>query len=139
MFHVVFCIILLVIYMQAAADQVPRLEKRVLSFIFNYLVSVPRGFLFLLVVGIGCVILLWHSIYSQFNYFVFRIYKSWGFHDGVLFMLVGGGCKSAHTFLNICIQQSKILQDRIIVLKLKRLGIANNWCNQCSKNLSPAL
>ena len=32
-----------------------------LSFTCNYVVSVSRGFLFLLVLGMGCVILLWHS------------------------------------------------------------------------------
>ena len=33
-----------------------------LSFIYNYLVSVMRGFLFLLVLGIGCIILLCHAL-----------------------------------------------------------------------------
>ena len=61
-FHVVFCILLLFIYMQAAVDQLPRLAKRVLIclllFTCNYVVSVHRGFLFLLVPGMGYVILL---------------------------------------------------------------------------------
>ena len=67
MFPVVFCILLLVIYMYAIADQLPRLDKRelicLLSFTCKYVVSVRRGFLFLLVLGIGCVILLW-TIYE---------------------------------------------------------------------------
>ena len=54
-----FCILLLVIYMEAVADQLPRLGKRelicLLSFTCNYVVSVRRGFLFLLVLGMGCV------------------------------------------------------------------------------------
>ena len=33
-----------------------------LSFTCNYVVSDRRGFLFLLVLGMGCVILLWHSL-----------------------------------------------------------------------------
>ena len=33
-----------------------------LSFTCNYVVSVQRGFLFLSVLGMGCVILLWHSV-----------------------------------------------------------------------------
>ena len=33
-----------------------------LPFTCNYVVSVRRGFLFLLVLGIGLVILLWHSL-----------------------------------------------------------------------------
>ena len=51
MFHVVFCILLIVVYMSAVADQLPRLGKRelicLLSFICNYVVSDWRGFLFL--------------------------------------------------------------------------------------------
>ena len=60
MFHVVFCILLLVIYCKLPQlDQVPRLGKKelicLLSFTCNYVVSVRRGFLFLLVLGKGCV------------------------------------------------------------------------------------
>ena len=44
MIHVVFCILLLVIYMLAVADHFPRLGKRelicLLSFTCNYVVSV---------------------------------------------------------------------------------------------------
>ena len=47
-------------------DQLPRLGKRelicLLLFTSNYVVSVWRGFLFLLVLGMGYVILLWHSL-----------------------------------------------------------------------------
>ena len=32
-------------------------------------VSVRRGFHFLLVLGVGCVILLWHSLHIPYNYF----------------------------------------------------------------------
>ena len=57
MFYVVFCILLLVIYMQAVVDQLPRLGKRelicLLSVTCNCVVSVWRDFLFLLVLGIG--------------------------------------------------------------------------------------
>ena len=35
----------------------------------NYAVSVRRGFLFLLVLGMGCVILLWHSLSLPYNDF----------------------------------------------------------------------
>ena len=38
------------------------------SFICDYVVSVQRVFLFLLVLGIGCVILLWHSLGLPYNY-----------------------------------------------------------------------
>ena len=56
-------------------DQLPRLGKReiicLLLFTCNYVVSVWRGFLFLLVLGIGYVILLWHSLTLPYNiYFV---------------------------------------------------------------------
>ena len=40
-----------------------------------YVVSVRRGFLFLLVLGIGCLILLWHSLGIQYNYFVVRQFR----------------------------------------------------------------
>ena len=48
------------------ADQLPRLGKRELVFLLlftcNFVVSVRRRFLFFLVLGMGCVILLWHSL-----------------------------------------------------------------------------
>ena len=40
-----------------------------LSFTFNYVIFVRWGFLFLLVLGIGCVMLLWHSLGLPYNYF----------------------------------------------------------------------
>ena len=53
--------------------KLPQLGKReqmfLLLFTCNYVVSVRRGFLFLLVLGIGCVILLWHSKGFPYNYF----------------------------------------------------------------------
>ena len=46
--------------MLAVADQLPWLGKRelicLLSFTCNYVVSIQRGFLFLLAIGMGCVI-----------------------------------------------------------------------------------
>ena len=54
-------------------DQLPRLGKRelicLLLFACNYVVSVWRGFLFLWVLGMGYVILLWHSLSLPYNYF----------------------------------------------------------------------
>ena len=54
-------------------DQIPRLGKRelicLLLFTCNYVVSVWRGFLFLWVLGMGYVILLWHSLSLPYNYF----------------------------------------------------------------------
>ena len=54
-------------------DQLPRLGKRelicLLLFICNYVVCVWRGFLFLWVLGMGYVILLWHSLSLPYNYF----------------------------------------------------------------------
>ena len=51
MFHVVFCILLLVIYMYAVVNQLPQLGKIelicLLLFTCNYVVSVLRGFIFL--------------------------------------------------------------------------------------------
>ena len=57
-------------------DQLPWLGKRelicLLSFTYNYVVSVRRGFLFFYVLGMGFVILLWHSLNIQYNYFDYR-------------------------------------------------------------------
>ena len=57
-------------------DQLPRLGKRelmcLLSFTCNYAVFVWRGFLFLWVLGMGYVILLWHSLSLPYNYFGFE-------------------------------------------------------------------
>ena len=65
-FRVVICIILLFIYMKTVVDQLPRLGKRelicLLLFTCNHVVSVWRGLLFLRVLGMGYVILLWHSL-----------------------------------------------------------------------------
>ena len=67
----VLCILLLVIYMLAVADQLPWLGKRelvcLLSFTCNYVVSVWKGSLFLWV--LGRVILLWHSLSLPYSYF----------------------------------------------------------------------
>ena len=53
-------------------DQLPRLGRRglvcLLSFACNCVVFVWRGFLFLWVLGMGCVILLWHSLSLPYNY-----------------------------------------------------------------------
>ena len=41
-----------------------------LSFTGNYVVYVRRGFLFLWVHGVGCVILFWHLLSLPYNYFL---------------------------------------------------------------------
>ena len=43
-------------------------EERAI-FTCNYVVSIRRGFLFIVGLGMGCVILLWHSLGIQYNYF----------------------------------------------------------------------
>ena len=43
-----------------------------LSFTYNYMVSVRRGFFFLLVLAIGCVILLWYSMGLPYNHFKYH-------------------------------------------------------------------
>ena len=58
-------------------DQLPRLGKRELNclllFTCNYVVSVWRGFLFLWVLGMGYLILLWHSLSLPYNYIIFCV------------------------------------------------------------------
>ena len=55
-------------------DQLPRLDKRelicLLLFTCIFVVSVWRGFLFLWELGMGYVILLWHSLSLPYNYLV---------------------------------------------------------------------
>ena len=56
-------------------DQLLRLGKRelicLLLFTCNYVVSVWRGFLFLWVLGMGYVLILWHSLGLPYNYIFF--------------------------------------------------------------------
>ena len=47
-----------------------------LLFTCNYMVSVWRGFLFLLVLGMGYVILLWHSLSLPYNFFFMKTKQS---------------------------------------------------------------
>ena len=58
-------------------DRLPRLGKRelicLLLFTCNYVVSVWRGFLFLWVLGMGYVILFWHSLSLPYNNFGVRV------------------------------------------------------------------
>ena len=67
--------------------QLPPLGKRSLICLFSFtgyhVVSVQRGFLFLWVLGIGCVILLWHSLSLPYNYFGLFHYTS-SYHDYVI-------------------------------------------------------
>ena len=57
-YFVFFCCLLV--------DQLPRLWKRellcLLLFTYSSVVSVRRGFSWLWVLGMGCIILLWHSL-----------------------------------------------------------------------------
>ena len=66
-------------------DQLPRLGKRelirLLLFTCNYVVSVWRGFLFLWVLGMGYVILLWHSLSLPYNYFTVKYKRSLLFYE----------------------------------------------------------
>ena len=66
---VFFCCLFIV----TVVDQLTRFGKRELIcqllFTCNYVVSVWRGFLFLWVLGIGYVILLWHSLSLPYKYF----------------------------------------------------------------------
>ena len=70
-FHVVFGILLLVC--SGSITSVGELGKRelffMLSFTCNYVFSDRKGFFFLLVLRMGCVILLWHSFGLTYDYF----------------------------------------------------------------------
>ena len=66
--------------------QLPRLGKRalirVLLFTCNYVVSVCRGLLWVL--GMGYLILLWHSLSLPYNYFEFRFNEKYYFDRALL-------------------------------------------------------
>ena len=68
-------------------NQLPRLGKRELIFLLlftcNYVVSVWRGFLFLWVLGMGYVILLWHSLSLPYNYFILVKVKTVDFSETI--------------------------------------------------------
>ena len=73
MFLVVICILLLVYLYVNGCGSITSVGKRelvcLLLFTCNYVVSVWGGFLFLWVLGMGKVILLWHSLNLPYNYF----------------------------------------------------------------------
>ena len=60
-------------------DQLPRLGKRelvcLLLFTCTYVVSVWRSFLFLWVLGMGFIILFWHSLSLPYNYFSLPVHS----------------------------------------------------------------
>ena len=68
--------------MKTVVDQLPRLGKRelicLLLFTCNYVVFVRRGFLFFWVLGMGYVILLWHSLSLPYYFSSFEG-GIWGF------------------------------------------------------------
>ena len=78
-------------------DQLPLLGKRelicLLLFACNYVVSVWGGFLFLLVLGMGYVILLWHSLSLPYN-FLFEALR-----PGTEFSVIFGRCSSFKQYL----------------------------------------
>ena len=91
MFRVVICSFVVYLYVKTVVDQLPRLGKRelicLLLFTCNYVVSFWRGFLFLWVLGMGYVILLWHSLSLQltiFHYYDLLLAKEWALTSGKL-------------------------------------------------------
>ena len=81
MYHVVFVFFVVYLYVSGTGS-ITSVGKRelicLLLFTFNCVVSVQRGFLFLLVLGMGYVILLWHSLSLPYNYFdtKLKVYKA---------------------------------------------------------------
>ena len=87
-------------------DQLPRLGKRelksLLLFTCNYVVSVWRGFLFLWVLGMGYVILLWHSLSIPLIILAVLVSELWRCFTLCLFiiLLVQFGLLSGHLLGN---------------------------------------
>ena len=88
-------------------DLLPRLGKRelicLLSFTCNYVVFVWRGFLFLWVLGMGYVILLWHSLGLPYNYFVILHTKNDTMCDVFFSSFTFKGQKFCILFVCVCL------------------------------------
>ena len=69
MSYFVFCCLLFIcklsVLIISVREEIPFFLQ---SITCNYVVSVRRGFPFLLVLEIGCVILLWHSLGIPYNH-----------------------------------------------------------------------
>ena len=66
MFHVVFCILLLVILTSVGEER-----ANLSAIVYLYLCGFCwRDFLFLWVLGVGYVISLWHSLGLPYNYYI---------------------------------------------------------------------
>ena len=102
MFHVLFRILLLVF--SGLNTSVGRKRERererertfVLLFTCNYVVSDRKSFLFLLVLRIGCVNVLWHSLSLPYNYIKSgRVLKG---QDGFLILKGRAECSLFYPF-----------------------------------------
>ena len=116
-------------------DQLPRLGKRelvcLLSFTCNYVVFVWRGFLFLWVLGMGYVILLWHSLSLPYNYSTITGCLNFWMH-----ILQSGSesliCKAYMEQYNS--SPDKHLWKQFVKKMLHDLGFSHVWDNHSSFN-----
>ena len=68
----ILCSIVSYLYVSCSGSITSVGEERANLSVIVYLLlcgSVRRGFLFLLVLGMGCILLLWHSLGLPYNYF----------------------------------------------------------------------
>ena len=78
MFRVVIFFVIVYLYVNGSGSITSVGEERelicLLLFTCNYVVFVRKGFLFLWVLGMGYVILLWHSLSLPYNYIEMEFY-----------------------------------------------------------------
>ena len=100
-------------------DQLPRLGKRelicLLLFTCNYVVSVWRGFLFLWVLGMGYIILLWHSLSLPYYYFTYMFIFQGILLSFIVSQLCSDPRKQSLKFseASSCMKGSSIYADKI--------------------------
>ena len=112
-------------------DQLPRLGKRelicLLLFTCNYVDSVWRGFLFLWVLGMGYLILLWHSLSLPYNYLRREIKADIRKqHDLYVNNLVGDVRANLKDFYRYINSQKKDAQDIPPLKKRNGCGVAQS-------------
>ena len=123
-------------------DQLPRLGKRelicLLLFTCNYVVSVWRGFLFPWVLGMGYVILLWHSL--GLHIIILNTNSSSGADQFNLEKYLGVSDLSGMSVSSVFILRSETDQQKYLhvstchnvqkVYKSNRKAMNKNWSNQ---------
>ena len=90
-------------------------ERAKLSFTCNYVVSVRRGFLFIWVLGLGCVILLWHSLSLPYNQFT--LLEVFSYKVTILLLSIAKQ-NPYHSIMQTCPYNVNTLTPHLYIVKL---------------------